>query len=88
MVAKEPLLRIAISRGLTLSLEDLDRGGREEEEEGEGGGRGDTAKQTGEASASSSRGEGGRRREGERESKPDASTGEPSCRTLMYFTPR
>ena len=86
MVAKEPLLRIAISRGLTLSLEELEQGGREED--GGRGESGDTAKPTGEASAASSSGEGGRRREGEHENKPDAATGEPFCRIIMYCTPR
>ena len=86
MVAKEPLLRIAISRGLTLSLEELDQGNREEEEEdGERGvGReegerregGSTTQPAGDSPATSSRGEGGRRREGGRERKPDAATGE------------
>ena len=96
MVAKEPLLRIAISRGLTLSLEGLDQGqqGEEgEERQGEREGERRERESTEQADGSpavSGRGEGGRRREGGSERKPDAATGElPSgdCKKIELFMP-
>ena len=91
MVAKEPLLRIAISRGLTLSLEGLDQGQQGEEGEERQGereeerrGRENTEQADG-SPAALGRGEGGRRREGGSERKPDAAAGKlPSgeCKKL------
>ena len=79
MVAKEPLLRMAVSRGLTLSLENLDHAPAEEEEEEERDGQRE-ARETRAAegvSEGSLRGEGGgKAREGASERKPDTATRE------------
>ena len=77
MVAKEPLLRMAVSRGLVLSLDEL--GGEGEGREGEGGRQ---TEETDEATAvptqapTSGENEGAKRRDGASNSKPDTSAGE------------
>ena len=75
MVAKEPLLRMAVSRGLNLSLEDLDQG---EEEGGQRSSPGATAP------AATAQGEGDRRSE----RKPDTASGEcPLFHLVSIYLP-
>ena len=77
MVAKEPLLRMAVSRGLALPLDELgeEGGDRGEEGEGERGGDGEGRVEAAVAPAQpTGEREGSRRREGA--SKPDTANGE------------
>ena len=80
MVAKEPLLRMAVSRGLPLCLDELGEepdGGREGEEkgatEGEGG---EVAVTPAKAAASGGSEAVGKREDRDSERKPDATAGQ------------